>query len=112
MYTLGMVAITLIVGSAASWYVFHPPRLIEAKKERAEVENVIEAVRAHLVLPEGEEPTIATVTDLKQLEGQPFFKNAKIGHKVLIYTEAKKAILYDPTIDRIVEVAPLNIGTE
>ena len=53
---------------------------------------------------------MATVSDLEKLKDQPFFAKAKIGDKVLIYTDAKKAILYDPVNDKIVEVAPINIG--
>ena len=29
---------------------------------------------------------------------------------MIIYTNAKRAILYDPTANKIVEMAPLNIG--
>lgn len=76
---------------------------------RVEVQNVVAMVAAHIVLPEGEDPTVATVSSLEQLAGQPFFASAKVGHKVLIYTKAKKAILYDPVMDKIVEVAPLDI---
>lgn len=64
----------------------------------------------HIVLPEGETPTVGTVTDPEKLKDQAFFEKAKIGYRVIIYTNAKKAILYDPDSDKIVEVAPLNIG--
>ena len=40
-----------------------------------------------------------------------FFSKAKVGDKVIIYTNARKAILYDPVAGKIVEVAPVNIGT-
>lgn len=73
------------------------------------VESTLEAVARHIVLPEDEEPTVATVTTLEPLAGQPFFKNAKVGDRVIIYTQAQKAILYDPVADRLVEVAPLAI---
>ena len=63
-----------------------------------------------IVLPTDEQPTIATVTDLAKLAGQPFFAQAKLGDKVFIYSNAKKAILYDEAANKIVEVAPINIG--
>ena len=63
-----------------------------------------------IVLPEGEQPTVATVSDAESLREQPFFAQAKNGYKVLIYTNARKAILYDPLSNKIVDVAPLNIG--
>ncbi|MBI4085803.1 MAG: hypothetical protein HY433_00995 [Candidatus Liptonbacteria bacterium] len=75
----------------------------EAKKLVAEVGRLI-------ILPADEQPTVATVDDPEQLKDQLFFANAKKGDKVLIYTNAKKAILYNPTEGKIVEVAPVSIG--
>ncbi len=80
------------------------------KAAQEEVQGLVERVGRLIILPEGEEPTIATVSDPQKLQGQSFFANAKVGDKVLIYTNAKKAILYDPVEDRIIEVAPVNIG--
>ena len=82
------------------------------KISEEEVKVVVDLVGRILVLPEGEQPTIATVTDPEKLKDQPFFAKAKIGDKVLIYTNARKAILYTPTENKIVEVAPLNIGNK
>ncbi|CAN5154175.1 hypothetical protein BH11PAT3_BH11PAT3_2920 [soil metagenome] len=59
-------------------------------------------------LPQGETPTIATVTDLKPLGSQEFFKDAQIGDKLLLFTRSKRAILYRPSTKKIIVVAPLN----
>ena len=75
-----------------------------------ESRELVAAVSRLIVLPDGEEPTIATVSDPEALKGQAFFAKAKTGDKVLIYTNARKAVLYDPEADKIVEVAPLTIG--
>ncbi len=77
---------------------------------QAEVDQMLLKVAALIVLPTDEKPTVATVSDPEKLNGQAFFKNAKVGDKVLIYTNAKKAILYDPTANIILDVAPVNIG--
>lgn len=77
----------------------------EAKKLVADVSKLIE-------LPQGEDPTVATVTDNEKLKEQDFFKNAKNGDKVLIYTNAKKAILFDPKANKVINVAPVNIGSQ
>jgi len=65
-----------------------------------------------IYLPEGEVPTIATVTDLNALKGQVFFVDAQKGDKVLIYTKAKKAVLYNPKSNKIVTVAPLSVDSK
>src|SRR3990170_2816002 len=51
----------------------------------------------------------ATITSvyLSKLDDQPFFAKAKVGDKVLLFTQAKKAILYDPIGNVVVEVGPL-----
>lgn len=75
-----------------------------------EAKSLAEKVGRLIVLPTDEVPTIATVSDPEALKNQDFFADAKKGDKVLIYTNAKKAILYDPVLDKIVTVAPLSIG--
>lgn len=69
--------------------------------------EVIESVNKLIRLPTDEQPTVVTIFDLEQLADQPFFSGAKEGDKVLIYNQAKKAVLYDPVDNIIVEVAPL-----
>lgn len=80
------------------------------KTAQEETRLLTAAVSQLIVLPEGEDPTIATVNDPEKLKDQPFFARAQKGDKVLIYTRAKKAILYNPFSNKIVEVAPVNIG--
>ncbi len=75
-----------------------------------EVRSLVEKVGRLTVLPTGETPTIATVSDPEALRDQAFFVDAKKGYKVLIYSNAKKAFLYDPVSDKIVNIAPLNTG--
>jgi hypothetical protein len=76
-----------------------------------ETKRLISEISKLIDLPSDEEPTVATITDVAKLKDQPFFAKAKNGDKVLIYPNAKKAILYDPTTHKILDVAPVNIGT-
>lgn len=78
-----------------------------AKEETA---RVVALVGKLVILPEGEEPVIATVTDKEKLKDQPVFVKAENGDKILIYSIAQKAYIYNPTKNVIVDVVPVNIG--
>ena len=68
--------------------------------------QVVSRVGNMMLLPD-ETPTIATVTDLSKLQGQKFFAHAEKGDIVLMYAKAQKAILYSPSQNKIIEVAPI-----
>jgi len=110
------VLIVLVVALGVSSYYFYAQfnslKRNPQQLAQQEVRDLIEQVGRLVVLPEGETPTVATVTDPEKLKDQPFFTNAKKGDKVLIYTNARKAILYDPVANKIIEIAPINIGND
>lgn len=80
------------------------------KIDRKEIEVLVKKISRLMELPKNDEPSIATVADKDRLKNQAFFANAKNGDKVLIFAKAKKAILYRPAINKIIEVAPVDIG--
>lgn len=108
---LGLLTLVL-AGTTAVFY--RQASQLKADPQKAaqdESQKVIDAVGKLVLLPEGEAPTIATVTDPEKLKSeQAFFAKAVAGDKVLIYTRALKAIMYRPSENKIIEVAPLVIG--
>jgi flagellar basal body-associated protein FliL len=110
---LAFVLIIAALGAAAFFYMkYIDVQKIASQSQAAAVagvSNIIDDVGKLIVLPEDEEPTIATISDVEKLRDQLFFVNAKNGDKVLIYAKAGKAILYDPVEKKIVEVAPINV---
>lgn len=106
-----LVVVILLAGSTGLIWKFKPEiyRLMDAyrvaEQSKAD-ENLVKTVGELMFLP-NEAPTIATVTDREKLAKQPFFAQAENGDKVIIYTQAKKAILYRPSQKKIVDVAPL-----
>ena len=112
-YLVHFLFIVVIVASGAAYYFYNEASGLKDdpnKTAREETDKLVAQVGKLIVLPEGEVPTVATVSDPEKLKDQPFFARAKTGHKVLIYTNARKALLYDPENNKIVEVAPINIG--
>lgn len=79
---------------------------------KEEEDKLIKKVGELIDLPADERPTVATVSDKDKIKDQPFFAKAENGDKVLIYTSAKKLILYRPSENRVVEVGAVNINQE
>lgn len=71
-----------------------------------ELSDIQAKLSKSIVLPQ-EQPTFATVADITKLKNQPFFAHAANGDKVLIYPQAKKAIIYRPSTGKIIDVGPL-----
>lgn len=63
----------------------------------------MEALNKIIVLP-NELPSIATVTDKEKLTEQPFFQMAENGDKVIIYSQNKRAYLFRPREQKIIDM--------
>jgi hypothetical protein len=107
-----LIAVIAVVFSAYFFYRWSLLRQNPQSVAQAEVADLVAKVGKLAVLPTGETPTVATVSDLAALKDQLFFAFAQKGDKVLIYAQAKKAILYSVLLNKIIDVAPLNIGTQ
>jgi len=104
---LGAIILLLAVGLYASF----APRSSNdpAYTSQSDIDSLVAHVGSLILLPQGEVPTIATVTDLDALKGQAFFANAVVGDKVLMYPKAQEAVLYDPSQDKVIQIAPLTV---
>lgn len=107
-YIVVILILLVIVLAGVSAYLYKKSTSNPDAVSQAEVKSLVAKVGKIMVLPEGETPTIATVSDPEALKDQAFFVDAKKGDKVLIYSNAKKAILFDPVANKIVNLAPLN----
>ena len=76
-----------------------------------EAEDLVKKVSKFILLPQGEVPTIATVSDIDKLKDQPFFEKSQNGDKVLIYPTAKKAYLYRPSTDKLIDVTVVSVDS-
>jgi len=111
-FTLILILLLLLaLGTAGFFYkqytdVKNNPNALAA----AETESLVKKVGVLIMLPKDETPTIATVNDKEKLKDQPFFKDANIDDKLLIYTNAKQAIIYRPSENKVINVGPIAIS--
>jgi hypothetical protein len=112
---LAAIVLVAAIGSAVTFYLMYDKanrELVTLKQNpqsatEKEAKEIIEKVGKLVDLPTDETPQVATVSNLERLKEQPFFAKAKIGDKVLIYPINKKAILYDPVANKVLEIGPI-----
>jgi len=105
-------AIVAILGLFGSFYFFSKYQALKTNPDleaQKETKMLISALGELMELPTGEVPTIATISDKEKLKDQPFFKTAENGDKLFAYNTAMIAILYRPSSNKIINVAPISI---
>ena len=107
-YIVLILLLLVLVLAGVSVFLYKKSNSNPNAVSQAEVKSLVSKVGRLMVLPEGETPTVATVSDPEALKDQVFFIDAKKGDKVLIYSNAKKAILHSPNLDKIITIATLN----
>lgn len=124
LYLLGIVVGLLVVAGLAfnSYRLTKQNKLLGAQFEalkkdpqmfsKEEVKQLVDQLAKLVVLPEGEEPVVATVTDKEKLKDQPVFAKAENGDKIVIYSKAQKAYIYRPSKNVLIDVIPVNIGNQ
>jgi hypothetical protein len=104
-----LLTVIVVIAVAMSGYFYYKLHTLEkGANTKQETQDLLGKVAKLYLIPVGEEPTVATVTDPEKLKDQSFFSAAQKDDKVLIFTHAGKAVLYRPSIDKIIEVAPIN----
>lgn len=70
--------------------------------------EIIAKVQRHMNIDTSVTPTVATIVDVEKLKEQnPFYNKAKNGDFLVV--TPTRAILYDASKDRIIDVAPVQI---
>ena len=113
---LGIGAVLLLIFAVLSFYFYRQYRKSQSElknlsqRSQNESKYLVSLVSKLIELPAGETPTVGTVADKSELPNQPFYKNAQNGDKILLYDKAKKAILYRPRTNKIIEVSPFYVN--
>ncbi len=98
-----LVVVIVLLSLATAGYFYWQYEKERTQNPSHEIEEVIQQVGRHMVLPEGT-PVLATVTDKEALSEQAFFQKAENGDKVLIYPDSQRVILYRPSLGKIIDV--------
>lgn len=110
--TINVLIILALAGAAGYYYRQYDDlkNSTPEKLQQAQTDQYINEVGKLYSLPQNEKPDVATVKDKEALKKQyPFFDQAENGDVVLIYKDAKLAILYRPTTKQLIKVGPVNI---
>lgn len=111
--SLIFIILVAILGSYGSFHYYNKYQSLkvnpnaEADQQTA---KLLSALGNLMELPKGETPTVATISDKDKLAGQAFFSNALNGDILFAYTTSMKAILYRPSTNKIINVAPISIN--
>ncbi len=105
-------ALLLCIMTGIAGYFYYQYRETPEVAGKREIASLVKKVGGMIELPEGEEPTLATVTNKERLDDQPFFRRAQNGDKILIYQANGRAILYRPSVGKIIDVTVVNIEQE
>jgi len=107
---INLLIVVIVLGAISfSVYSFFQLRHIKNSSEtlnQKEIDSLISKV-SRIYLAPSEVPTIATVSDPQVLRDQSFFTSSEKGDKVFIFSKAGKAVLYRPSIDKIIEITPI-----
>lgn len=110
-YFAVLVVLVLMFFAAAFRFHWWDLGLTEQQIQAQEAAALVEKVSALMIVPTGETPVVATVTDAQSLkEGQAFYQDAENGDVLLVYSTAQRAILYRPSDNKIVNVGPVYLN--
>ena len=117
-----LVFILLFISAAAFVWSFYNLRVTANKMNRIaegalqngqNTENpqaLLDKISRLILLPQNERPSIATINNVAQLQKNwPFYENARNGDVLLIYFQAKKAYIYDPEKNMIINMGSVDV---
>ena len=106
---LVIISLFLFVQYREAQSKLHSPQAAAANSKQ--VNDTLAKLAKLVIVPTDETPTVVTVADPAKLKNQTFFAHAKAGDKVIVYARAKQAILYRPSTNQIVTMAPVTGST-
>lgn len=117
-YAVEAVLVVVVVVLAVTTVVFHNDKTSLQKQVNSssassssttkETKAIVSKVSKLMELPNNETPTIVQVTNATQAKKEsPFFAEAQKGDDALLYIKNGEAILYRPSTNKVIKVAPI-----
>lgn len=103
-----LLVLVFLFAGLASYFYLHEKMYNSSLESQAYMDSIVKDVSKIILVPSGEKPTIAKVSDPGALRSDNFFYDAQKNDYVLIYTQSKKAILYRSSIGKVINIAPIN----
>ena len=112
---VGVIAIVLVLVSIGFGIYYYAQYQALKKNPSASTEQANKTLLTKLSkimeLPTDEEPQIASITDKSKLGEDPFFVNAKNDDYLIVYSKARKIIIYRESENKIINQGPFSINT-
>ncbi len=77
------------------------------KLTKEDERKIVAKVNTLVVLPTGEEPTIAIVTDKEKLENRQLFPQVDNGDRLLFYPKGGIVVIYRPVLQKVIDIIHL-----
>jgi hypothetical protein len=103
------LALVFVIGLSVGFFLDQSWQFYRANRILTSDEATMEALSKIILLPE-ELPSIATVIDTEALNDEPFFQKAENGDKVVIFQNNKRAYLFRPKENRIIDMTVIAVG--
>lgn len=111
------IALVILIISLPSFYFYQKYQRTQSllanpdKLGEIQLNALLKKVTSIIELPENERPELRTVVDVGKVKTNPFFEKAQNGDKLLIYVVSKKAFLYRPSTNKIINVGPITTSS-
>lgn len=103
---LALIAFVIIAAIATAYFTLG--NKTPEEKAQEELAVAVAAVGELMILPEGDEPVLATVTNAESLtKQQAFFSGSVNGDQLLLFPKNMKAVIYSPSRGKIINAGPI-----
>ena len=80
----------------------------DVEQTQVETDGLLDKISKHMILPSSERPVLATIIDADKLSLEdPFYVGSVDGDKLLIWSAEKRAIIYSPSRDIVINMGPI-----